>query len=78
MQLKRVVVKQMLFRPGIREGLVQCSFNVSDFGSAAAHNSHGPLLAIIAIRHLFMLLFKISKDKERVHYAIIFIMLLIA
>ena len=36
-----------------------------------------PLLAIIAIHHVLIHLFKRSKDKERVHYGIIFMILLI-
>ena len=103
-QLKVVVVKQMLFRPGIREGLVHGSVKFScprfflllnmddvrhcgDFLSlkvffdwfSCCSMTHVPLLAIIAIHHLLIHLFKRSKDnKERVHYGIIFITLLIA
>ena len=34
------------------------------------NDSHVALLAIIAIQHLLIHLFKTSKDKERVHYGI--------
>ena len=36
----------------------------------ALNDAHVPLLAIIAIHNLLILLLKISKDKERVHYGI--------
>ena len=38
--------------------------------TGALNDSHVPLLAIIAIQHSVIHLFKRSKDKERVHYGI--------